>query len=232
MNLRTALAVGITAAGLLLYSGTADATRGNENHVSTWCSAGIKYDNLSGSTFKIPAPPSGYSWTKLVLNGGQDGAPAGNVRSFVVEPVPAVGTVVTRPGAAVSNAILCKTRTTTTTTTEPPSTTQPPTTLPPETTTPPETTEPPSSTTPETTGPPTTEQPPTTEAPPTTEEIPTTTTEATTPPVVETGPPPVPPAPPSPATLPETGTETVWIALAAALALGAGGALTRAARRT
>jgi LPXTG-motif cell wall-anchored protein len=81
--------------------------RAAENQVSTWCVEGVKYDNLSGQTFTIPEPPADSTWTMLVLNGGQDGAPENNVRSYVVEPVPAVGVVVTRPGASVSNAILC-----------------------------------------------------------------------------------------------------------------------------
>jgi LPXTG-motif cell wall-anchored protein len=103
---------GIFSAALLLgglaVTDSTPARACNENQVSTWCVDGVKYDDLSGQTFTVPTPPAGYRWTKLILNGGQDGAPAGNVRSYIVEPVPPPGTVITRPGAEVSNAILCK----------------------------------------------------------------------------------------------------------------------------
>jgi hypothetical protein len=110
---------GFATAGLLLgglaVGGTAtaveDPTIAESNQISTWCKdgPGIKIEPLSGQTFTIPSlpvdAPAGSVWTKLVLNGGANGPD--NNRSEVYVTNLAVGTVVTRPGAAVSNAILC-----------------------------------------------------------------------------------------------------------------------------
>jgi hypothetical protein len=94
--------------GLAVTTITTPAQASDENHVATWRADGVKYDNLTGSRLTVPQPPAGYHWTKLILNGGQDGAPEGNVRSYAVQPVPSPGSVVTRPGAEISNAILCQ----------------------------------------------------------------------------------------------------------------------------
>jgi hypothetical protein len=91
------------------------------NEVALWCPGGlgIKYEPVS-TPFVVPAPPTGWSWTLLVLKAGS--GPNENA-TF---PNPVVGQGYRHPGGRDnSHAILCTTSTTvvTTTTTTPATTT-------------------------------------------------------------------------------------------------------------
>lgn len=228
MRLKKRLVSGMATAAMLVgglaFTGTpTHASVADGNQVSTWCEQGVKYDNLSGQTFTIPAPPTGYEWTKLILNGGNDGTQGGeNERSYEYNGSLATGTVVTRPGAAVSNAILCTKKTPEdTTTTEPEVTT---TTTATETTTATVPDETPEVTEVEGDGgtvpAPAEEETTTTEPPPAA-------AATTTPPVAGQG----GTTPPTTPSLPQTGAGSTGIMQVAALLLLAGAAAFFAARR-
>lgn len=118
-TLRVLAAIFASLAVLTLWAGSASATNDtNTNEVAYWCEGGhgIKYDNLTSTSFTVPAPPSGWTWTLLVLKAGSDvSVPTGANETF---PNPVVGQSYSHSsGKTLSHAILCKSYTGTTTTT-------------------------------------------------------------------------------------------------------------------
>lgn len=121
--------------GLLLATGLlmapALAQEDGLNQVDDWCETGIKFEPLSGSSYLVPDPPPGTTWTLLVIKSATD-------NQEWIDPIPGQSYTPSN-GHDPSHAILCYVEgngTTTTTTTTSSSTT----TLPDTTTTTPSTT--------------------------------------------------------------------------------------------
>jgi hypothetical protein len=135
MMLRRTIGVGAIVVGsLFLGTGIASGTGGgppppNPNQVEFWCpTGGIKYEPVS-TPFVVPAPPSGFVWTLLVLKAGNEQTSVEVENETFSNPV--VGeSYVRSDGKNISHAILCKAVTTTVPTTTPTTvaTTLPPTT--------------------------------------------------------------------------------------------------------
>jgi hypothetical protein len=110
----------------------------NSNQVEFWCpNGGTKLEPVS-TPFVVPAPPSGFAWTLLVLKAGNDETSVITENELFVNPV--VGQAYVRTdGKNISHVILCHgppiTTTTTSSTTSSTSTTSTTTTVPPTTTT-------------------------------------------------------------------------------------------------
>ena len=120
MTLRRALVGLVLADSLSITGGQAATATGtpppNTNEVAYWCADGhgFKYDGLTTTGFVVPAPPTGWHWTLLVLKAGSDQSTDGE-NEPTVNPV--VGQTYYHPsGKTLSHAILCKAPDGTTTT--------------------------------------------------------------------------------------------------------------------
>jgi LPXTG-motif cell wall-anchored protein len=125
----------IALACILLLQSTAGANPPpNTNEVAYWCGSsdlGVKYDNLTSTSFTVPDPPEGKVWTLLVLKAGSDESVETGANETFTDPVPGQ-TYSHSSGKTLSHAILCFGIATTTTgasTTQQSTTTQPSTTI-------------------------------------------------------------------------------------------------------
>jgi len=122
------LILGLAAAGPATANGNPPP---NTNEVAYWCpSGGVKYDldGLNQTTFTVPAPPAGQSWSLLVLKAGHTGE-GGVVNENETFTDPVVGQSYSHSsGKNISHAILCYGGTTTTGATTTGATTTAPTT--------------------------------------------------------------------------------------------------------
>jgi len=106
------LGLGLLAIAVLLLvaifalGGKAGANVPNTNEVAYWCpNGGVKYDNLTSSSFTVPAPPDGKTWSLLVLKAGSDQSVENENETF---PNPVVGQSYSHSsGKTLSHAILC-----------------------------------------------------------------------------------------------------------------------------
>ena len=77
----------------------------NTNEVAYWCpNGGVKYET-TGTSFTVPAPPDGKTWSLLVLKAGSDQSVDNENETF---PDPVVGQSYSHSsGKTLSHAILC-----------------------------------------------------------------------------------------------------------------------------
>jgi len=103
--------------GLAVTAGATGSPPPNTNEVAYWCGGsdmGVKYDNLNSTSFTVPAPPDGKTWTLLVLKAGSDQSVEHENETFTN---PEVGESYSHSsGKTLSHAILCYGYATTTTT--------------------------------------------------------------------------------------------------------------------